>query len=94
MPITGSKTTMRAGGRPMSLKSPACAVALSFVPAAAPLAQAMPMVGTRTGHVDQRSPRVLGGPGYVQLDRAASGLNAGPGTPVDGAGSAGRRWLS
>jgi hypothetical protein len=47
-------------------------------------AQAMPMGGTFSGHVDSQMPQVLG-PDAMKVQQTASGTNAGPGTPLDGA---------
>lgn len=45
---------------------------------------AMPMGGTYTGRVDSQTPQMLG-PNHVRLEQTASGVNTGPGTPLDGA---------
>ncbi|GLS46510.1 hypothetical protein [Methylobacterium brachythecii] len=50
----------------------------------APVAHAMPMGGSYTGRVDTQTPQVLG-PNEVKVQQTASGLNNGPGTPLDGA---------
>ena len=47
-------------------------------------AYAMPMGGTYTGHVDSQAPQPLG-PNEVKIQQTASGMNTGPGTPLDGA---------
>lgn len=49
-----------------------------------PVAQAMPMGGSYTGHVDSQAPQELG-PNKVKVQQTASGVNTGPGTPFDGA---------
>jgi hypothetical protein len=46
--------------------------------------QAMPMAGSYTGHVVNQTPQVLG-PNEVKLQQTATGVNSGPGTPLDGA---------
>lgn len=58
----------------------ALAASLALVAAA----QAMPMGGSYTGRVDAQAPQVLG-PNHVRVQQTASGLNSGPGTPLDGA---------
>lgn len=47
-------------------------------------ATAMPMGGTYTGRVESQTPQVLG-PNEVKVQQTASGVNTGPGTPLDGA---------
>ncbi|KAB1071713.1 hypothetical protein F6X53_28895 [Methylobacterium soli] len=49
-----------------------------------PPALAMPMGGSYTGHIDHQRPQPLG-PNEVRIKQTASGMNAGPGTPLDGA---------
>ncbi|MCP1549791.1 MULTISPECIES: hypothetical protein [Methylorubrum] len=66
----------------MYRRSAILAVALSLVPALP--AVAMPMGGHFTGHVDSQAPQVLG-PNEIKVQQTASGTNAGPGTPFDGA---------
>ena len=44
----------------------------------------MPMGGSYTGRVESQTPQVLG-PNEVRLQQTASGINTGPGTPLDGA---------
>jgi hypothetical protein len=46
--------------------------------------QAVPMGGSYTGHVDNQTPQVIG-PNEVKIQQTASGVNTGPGTPLDGA---------
>lgn len=48
------------------------------------VAYAMPMGGAYTGHVDNQTPQILG-PNEVKVQQTASGVNRGPGTPLDGA---------
>ncbi|MDR7037344.1 MULTISPECIES: hypothetical protein [Methylobacterium] len=47
-------------------------------------AAAMPMAGSFSGRVDNQAPQMLG-PNAVRVQQTANGLNAGPGTPLDGA---------
>lgn len=47
-------------------------------------ASAMPMGGTYTGHVDSQTPQAAG-PNEMRIQQSASGVNTGPGTPLDGA---------
>jgi hypothetical protein len=47
-------------------------------------ALAMPMGGSYTGHVVDQTPHPLG-PNAVKIQQTASGMNSGPGTPLDGA---------
>lgn len=67
----------------MKLAAPLLAVAATLVSGAA--VQALPMAGAFQGHVDNQSVTPLGGPGDMKIDGVASGSNAGPGTPFDGA---------
>ncbi|BAU92915.1 hypothetical protein ACQKJ1_00710 [Methylorubrum rhodesianum] len=60
------------------------AAALSLAPLLPAVAVAMPMGGSFTGRVDSQTPQVLG-PNEVKLRQTASGINTGPGTPLDGA---------
>ena len=45
---------------------------------------AMPMGGTYSGRVESQTPQMLG-PDHVRVEQTASGVNTGPGTPLDGA---------
>lgn len=63
-----------------TLTAAAAAVAFSLASA-----QAMPMAGSFTGHVDGQSAQPDGAGGQVRVAKQASGTNAGPGTPLDGA---------
>ena len=47
-------------------------------------ALAMPMGGNYTGHVDNQAPHPVG-LNEVEIQQTASGMNTGPGTPLDGA---------
>jgi hypothetical protein len=47
-------------------------------------AQAIPMGGSYTGHVDSQTPQAAG-PNEIKIQQTASGVNTGPGTPLDGA---------
>ena len=62
----------------------AFAAALSLAPVLPAAALAMPMGGSFTGRVDSQAPQGLG-PNEVKLQQTASGINTGPGTPLDGA---------
>ncbi|AWI91807.1 hypothetical protein C0214_21790 [Methylobacterium sp. DM1] len=62
----------------------ALATALSLAPLLPGAALAMPIGGSFTGRVESQAPQVLG-PNEVKLQQTASGLNTGPGTPLDGA---------
>ncbi|GEO99925.1 hypothetical protein [Methylobacterium haplocladii] len=61
------------------------ATALAALVALPPAALAMPMGGTFNGHVDTQSAQPMGAAGQVRITKTASGTNAGPGTPLDGA---------
>lgn len=67
----------------MRLTAPLYAVASTLI-VVAPV-QAMPMAGTLQGHVDNQNVTPLGGPGDMRIEGIATGSNAGPGTPFDGA---------
>jgi hypothetical protein len=60
----------------------AAVVCAAMAPAGPALA--LPMGGNYTGHVDRQIPHPLG-PNEVRIEQTASGLNTGPGTPLDGA---------
>jgi hypothetical protein len=66
-------------GRTMTL---AAILSAAIAPVAPALA--MPMGGHYTGHVDNQTPRPVG-LNEVEIQQTASGLNTGPGTPLDGA---------
>jgi hypothetical protein len=66
-------------GRTMTL---AAIVGAAIAPVAPALA--MPMGGHYTGHVDNQTPHPVG-LNEVEIQQTASGLNTGPGTPLDGA---------
>ncbi|GJE27773.1 hypothetical protein [Methylobacterium organophilum] len=61
------------------------ALAAITLAALAPVAQAMPLGGTFNAHVDSQSAQPIGKAGQVRIAKTASGTNAGPGTPLDGA---------
>ncbi len=61
-----------------------CAAALLVLPGLSAVAFAMPMGGSYTGRVDSQTPQPLG-PNEVRVQQTASGINTGPGTPLDGA---------
>ena len=65
-------------------KTFATVAALTVALAFASTANAMPMGGRYTGHVDSQTPQILG-PNEVKIQQTASGINAGPGTPLEGA---------
>ncbi|GJD94758.1 hypothetical protein [Methylobacterium iners] len=65
----------------LALPTATLCVALSF---AAP-AYAMPMGGTYTGRVDGQNVQPLGSPDHIKIEQTATGVNTGPGTPLDGA---------
>lgn len=66
-------------------RNPTMLAATLFLAAGLPSAVvAMPMGGSYTGRVDSQAPQVLG-PNEVKIQQTASGLNRGPGTPLDGA---------
>ncbi|MBD8905375.1 hypothetical protein [Methylorubrum zatmanii] len=58
--------------------------AATLSPALPGTAIAMPMGGSFSGRVDTQEPQVLG-PNEVRVQQTASGINSGPGTPLDGA---------
>ncbi|MER2264769.1 hypothetical protein [Methylobacterium oxalidis] len=60
------------------------AIIVSAALALASPALAMPMGGSYSGRVDNQVPQMLG-PNQVRVQQTATGLNAGPGTPLDGA---------
>ncbi|MHB2209037.1 hypothetical protein [Methylobacterium sp. CM6257] len=70
-------------GRTLTPRGSSMALAAIICAAMAP-ALAMPMGGNYTGHVDNQTshPR---GPNEVEIQQTASGMNTGPGTPLDGA---------
>ncbi|MFG7485838.1 hypothetical protein [Methylorubrum rhodesianum] len=68
----------------MSRRSTILAAVLSLAPVFSAASIAMPMGGSFTGRVDSQTPQVLG-PNEVKLRQTASGINTGPGTPLDGA---------
>ncbi|AMB47163.1 MULTISPECIES: hypothetical protein [Methylobacteriaceae] len=68
----------------MYRRSTILAVAVSLVPVLPAAAVAMPMGGSYTGRVESEAPQVLG-PDAVKIQQTASGINTGPGTPLDGA---------
>jgi hypothetical protein len=59
----------------------AAAIAATSIPAA----QAMPMGGSLTAQVDGQSAQPIGKGGQIRLTKTATGTNAGPGSPLDGA---------
>ncbi|GEP11265.1 hypothetical protein [Methylobacterium gnaphalii] len=69
----------------MSCTALAPATALVALFALAPTASAMPMGGTFSAQVDGQAAQPMGAAGQVRISRTASGTNAGPGTPLDGA---------
>ena len=69
---------------PFAAFAAAFAAGLSLAPLLPAVAVAMPMGGSFTGRVDSQTPQVLG-PNEVKLQQTASGINTGPGTPLDGA---------
>ncbi|HEV2542259.1 MAG TPA: Ig-like domain-containing protein [Methylobacterium sp.] len=77
------RSTILTAAFPAAL-STALATALSLAPLLPAAARAMPMGGSFTGRVESQAPQVLG-PNEVKLQQTASGLNTGPGTPLDGA---------
>lgn len=66
------------------LRHSAMFVVLGTTLTLASAAYAMPMGGTYTGRVDSQTPQVIG-PNKVKVQQTASGVNTGPGTPLDGA---------
>lgn len=51
---------------------------------AATAVSAMPMGGSYSGRVESQTPQILGA-NEVRVQQTATGVNAGPGTPLDGA---------
>lgn len=61
------------------------AAAAALTTALSSVAFAMPMAGSLIGHVDSQDVQPMGAPGDMRITKTASGTNAGPGTPLDGA---------
>ena len=70
--------------RPPRVRSTTLAAIICAAMAPVAPALAMPMGGNYTGHVDNQTPQPLG-PNEVKIKQTASGMNTGPGTPLDGA---------
>lgn len=68
----------------MSTKLTIPVAAVSALVVLAPAAHAMPMGGAFTGRVDGQTPQMIP-PDTMKIQQTASGSNAGPGTPLDGA---------
>ena len=79
LPATMVGQTRPPRGSSMTLAVIICAAMAPVAPALA-----MPMGGNYTGHVDSQTPHPLG-PNEVKIQQTASGMNTGPGTPLDGA---------
>ncbi|GJD87225.1 hypothetical protein [Methylobacterium hispanicum] len=66
------------------LKSLSATAALCALIIPVGIAEAMPMGGSYTGRVESQTPQPIG-PDQIRIQQKATGVNTGPGTPLDGA---------